>query len=265
MKGDSIEPARMYGKPPCTAAVLHGGPGACGEVAPVARELGRRRGVLEPMQQAVSVEGEIRELEGLLEAHARPPVTLVGFSWGAWLAWLFAARFPSRVHKLILVAAGPFEDAYAAGISDVRFSRLRPEEQTEAGRLMDVMDHPGAGEADAAFARLGKLLERADAFDPVPGAAEPIRPRLELFQRVWPEAAEMRKSGALLELGAQIACPVVAIHGDHDPHPAEGVRKPLSLVLDDFQFILLERCGHRPWIERHARDAFFRALESSVP
>ncbi len=262
---DSMEAVRMYGEPPYVAVVLHGGPGGRGEAAPVARELGRRRGVLEPMQQAVSVEGEILELEGLLEAHALPPVTLVGFSWGAWLAWLFAARYPSRLQKLILVSSGPFEESYAGAISHVRFDRLTPEEQAEAGRLMEAMDRPGGNEAEAAFARLGELLAKADAFDPMPEAIEPVEHRLELFQRVWPEAAELRRSGRLLQQGRQIACPVVAIHGDHDPHPAEGVKKPLSGVLEEFRFILLERCGHRPWIERHARDAFFEALESSMP
>jgi pimeloyl-ACP methyl ester carboxylesterase len=231
----------------------------------VARELGLEQGVLEPMQQAPSVEGEILELEGLLEAHARPPFTLIGFSWGAWLAWMFAARFPSRVRKLILVSSGPFEEPYAAAISEVRFGRLTLEEQAEAADLMNAMDRPGTAEADKAFARLGEMLERADAFDPVPEAASPVEHRLELFQRVWPEAAELRRSGALLEQGERIACPVAAIHGDHDPHPAEGVRDPLSRVLEDVRFTLLERCGHRPWIERHARDAFFHALRASLP
>ena len=71
----------------------------------------------------------------------------------------------------------------------------------------------------------------------------------------------MRKTGELLALGENTSCPVVAIHGDHDPHPAEGVEKPLSSVLADFGFILLSRCGHSPWQERYARDAFYRALD----
>jgi pimeloyl-ACP methyl ester carboxylesterase len=57
---------------------------------------------------------------------------------------------------------------------------------------------------------------------------------------------------------------VVAIHGDHDPHPAAGVQEPLSATLAQFRFILLERCGHRPWIERQARDAFYEALEEEL-
>ncbi len=41
---------RKYGNPPFSVAVIHGGPGAPGEMAPVARELSSRWGVLEPLQ-----------------------------------------------------------------------------------------------------------------------------------------------------------------------------------------------------------------------
>jgi pimeloyl-ACP methyl ester carboxylesterase len=54
---------------------------------------------------------------------------------------------------------------------------------------------------------------------------------------------------------------VVAIHGDYDPHPAEGVQKPLSAILENFRFILLKNCGHKPWVERQARDRFYAVLK----
>jgi pimeloyl-ACP methyl ester carboxylesterase len=57
---------------------------------------------------------------------------------------------------------------------------------------------------------------------------------------------------------------VVAIHGDYDPHPTEGVREPLSKVLKDFRFIMLEHCGHLPWIEREAREGFFELLRGEL-
>ena len=57
---------------------------------------------------------------------------------------------------------------------------------------------------------------------------------------------------------------MVAIHGDTDPHPADGVQIPLEAVLKDFQFILLKNCGHKPWIERRAREEFFRILDKEL-
>jgi pimeloyl-ACP methyl ester carboxylesterase len=74
----------------------------------------------------------------------------------------------------------------------------------------------------------------------------------------------MRKSGELLALASQITCPVVAIHGEYDPHPTDGVREPLSTAIDDFRLISLEKCGHKPWIERQAREAFYRILKAEL-
>ena len=57
---------------------------------------------------------------------------------------------------------------------------------------------------------------------------------------------------------------IIAIHGDHDPQPAEGVQRPLSRIIKDFRFILLEKCGHKPWVERSARDRFYTILKSEI-
>ena len=78
--------------------------------------------------------------------------------------------------------------------------------------------------------------------------------------------ARPKSSGGaeLLGLAPQIRCPVVAIHGDYDPHPAEGIQSPLSSAVNDFRFILLKNCGHLPWIERQAKDEFFALLRREL-
>jgi pimeloyl-ACP methyl ester carboxylesterase len=75
---------------------------------------------------------------------------------------------------------------------------------------------------------------------------------------------ELRRNGTLVALGKQIQCPVVAIHGDYDPHPPEGIKKPLSAVLKNFRFILLKNCGHLPWIEKEAKDKFYGILKEEL-
>ena len=57
---------------------------------------------------------------------------------------------------------------------------------------------------------------------------------------------------------------MVAIHGDFDPHPAEGIRGPLDRILKDFRFILLGKCGHTPWIERMAKGIFYETLRKEL-
>lgn len=82
----------------------------------------------------------------------------------------------------------------------------------------------------------------------------------DIAEAVWTEAAALRQSGVLLDHLAGVRCPITAIHGDHDPHPADGVRAPLARVQQHSEFILLSRCGHKPWRENYASDAFYVAL-----
>jgi pimeloyl-ACP methyl ester carboxylesterase len=255
---------RTYGKSPFDVALLHGGPGTAGGMAPLARELAEHRGVLEPLQTAMSISGQVEELRGILEECANLPVTLVGHSWGAWLGFIFAARHPRLVKKLILVSSGGFEEKYAARTHETRLSRLCEEERGEVNRLLDSFNNHSTNSQDADFARLGELLFRADAFDPLPQEPPEVEFSLDIYRHVWGEATLLRRSGKLLEMGREIICPVVAIHGDYDSHPAEGVERPLSAVVRDFRFILLGKCGHKPWIERQARDRFFAVLEGEL-
>jgi pimeloyl-ACP methyl ester carboxylesterase len=74
----------------------------------------------------------------------------------------------------------------------------------------------------------------------------------------------LRKSGELLRIAGNINCPVVAIHGDYDPHPAEGVSKLLSNAIRDFKFIFIEKCGHEPWNEKYAKEEFYRILSEEL-
>ena len=253
---------RKYGQKPFDIAVIHGGPGAPGEMAPVARELSKNMGVLEPLQTANSVDGQVVELNNVLEKHGNLPLILIGFSWGAWLSYILAALYPLLVKKLILVGSGPFEEKYTAKIMGTRLNHLNADEKKEALSLLSELNANnlhGNG-----FAGFGELMDKADSYDPLPHDSEVLPCSPDIYQRVWGEANKMRSTGELLRLGERIECPVVAIHGEYDPHPAEGVKEPLSRVLKDFRFILLERCGHHPWLERQARQNFYDTLRSEI-
>ena len=114
------------------------------------------------------------------------------------------------------------------------------------------------------FERFGELINKADSYALLPYETEVLFNDPSIYHSVWEQAGKMRGNGELIKLGTRIKCPVVAIHGDYDPHPAEGVSIPLSRALEDFRFILLERCGHRPWLELHARDDFYRILRTEI-
>jgi len=259
-----MENLRKYGNPPFTVAVIHGGPGAPGEMASVARELYAIRGVLEPLQTKTTLESQVMELKAILEKHGTLPVTLIGFSWGAMLSFIFTARYPRFVKKLILIGSGPYEEKYAEKIIKTRISRLGEKDWENFLALNEALNDPSAKNRDKALCSFGKLMSKADAYDPIPYEEELLECSYDIFKGVWEEASELRIRGKLLQMGNKIKCPVVAIHGDYDPHPFEGVKEPLSRVLKDFRFILLEKCGHKPWVERQAKARFYDLLKDEI-
>ncbi|MDD4876647.1 MAG: alpha/beta hydrolase [Dehalococcoidales bacterium] len=255
---------RKYGNKPLNLAVIHGGPGASGEMAPVAQELSLIRGVLEPLQTAASIDGQVEELAITLKECADLPVILIGSSWGAMLSFIFAARYPSFVAKLILIGSGAYEDKYAQNIMETRLTRLSKEENTKIFTLIDSLNNPAITDKNTLMSQLGQLISRADSYDPLTYDNNLMECNYNIYQNVWRQASDLRSSGKLLEFGKNIQCPVLAIHGDYDPHLYQGVQEPLSRVIKDFRFILLENCGHHPWIERGAKDQFYDMLRNEV-
>jgi len=232
----------------------------------VAERLSDNFGVLEPYQHADTVAGELEELRSIIEDQCGvTPVTLLGHSWGAWLGFILAAEHPDLAGKLIMVGAGPFEERYSPRIAQIRLARLSAEERNEAARLGESLAGSAVSRISSAdFRRFGELMSGADSFDALDFDDSPSEYLPEIYRPVWREACEMRRTGELLGFGRRITCPVAAIHGDHDPHPADGVRVPLTGVLSDFRFILLSRCGHYPWKERHAEKEFFDLITSEI-
>jgi pimeloyl-ACP methyl ester carboxylesterase len=247
-------------------AAVHGGPGAAGEMASVARELSSSAGVLEPLQTAATVHGQVEELRAILEDNASLPLTLIGFSWGAWLSCILASFHPELVNKLILVSSGPLDEKYASSVMKTRLRRLRGADRKEAASLYQALCIPGPADKDyyETLARFTELISRADSFDLLPDAGDEVEFNMDIYRTVWDEAGKLRSSCHLLEIVRRIKCPVAAIHGDYDPHPAAGVKHPLSRAIKDFRFVLLEKCGHYPWRERNARDTFYRILNAEI-
>lgn len=255
---------RKYGKEPFGLAVVHGGPGAAGELAGLACMLSARWGVLEPLQTEKSVDAQVEELKEILMKNGQPPVVLIGFSWGAWLSFITTALYPELTKKLILVGSGPFYERDAKSLLDTRLNRLNPEQRDETMVIMENLANPFSGGKDMLLSRLGHLISLADAFDPLDYDAGGLDISFDIYQSVWPEADRMRRSGELLNLAPRIECPMVAIHGDYDPHPARGVEAPLLDKVKNFRFILINNCGHRPWLEKQAGDVFMEILKNEI-
>jgi len=254
---------RRYGKAPYTVAVIHGGPGARGGMAPVAKELSKTCSVLEPLQTSTSINEQVQELYQILNKHGELPITLIGHSWGAWLGFIFAAKYPFFVKKLIIIGSGPFEEKYVSNITKTRLSRVSKKERIKLDTMMEEMNNPCIKDKNLIFTKFGELMSKTDSFKPMLSNNK-VEVQYDIFKDVWKKAEELRRSGKLLELGKKIRCPVVTIHGNYDPHPFIGIEKPVSQQVKDFQFILLKKCGHYPWLEHYAKDKFYKILKKEL-
>ncbi len=255
-----LESVRKYGKLPYRAVVVHGGPGAPGSARPVAEGISRHFGVVEALQSADSLEGQKKELAAQIDDYGEPPVVLIGHSWGAWLSMLLTADNPHMVKKLILVNAGPFREEFAKDITRKRLRRLSGDERRLFDALQQEWRYATGEKKTRIFGEIGRLLLKADAYDPETLVDPTIEYQPDIFRKIWTEAGHWRSSGRLLEEMTRLECPVVAIHGKNDAHPWQGVKEPLESRVRDFRFFLLENCGHEPWLEKHAKDKFFQVL-----
>jgi pimeloyl-ACP methyl ester carboxylesterase len=252
---------RLYGSPPYRAAVIHGGPGAPGYMAPVARELSNHTGVLEPLQTRDSVAGQVEELKSQLSAHADKPVTLIGSSWGAVLALFLASKYAELVSKLILVGSAVYDAQSSAKIEKIRFERLDRKARNRLHEIQAQLPEANPAEKEKLFAEWGRLFSGTDKYDPIDAVDETIEVQHEIFQKVWPEFMEMRdRPGYLKSEFSKIEIPAVVIHGNYDPHPLEGIKPFLEDCITQIKFHILDKCGHYPWLERNVSQEFFKIL-----
>jgi pimeloyl-ACP methyl ester carboxylesterase len=256
---------RIYGDAPYKTAVLHGGPGAPGYMAPVARELAQTIGVIEPLQTKDSLDGQIEELQRQLTAHADIPVALIGSSWGAVLALFVASRAPELVRKLILIGSAVFDAENSSRIENIRMARLDDQRRRRYAEIMSEMETASARDRQRLMSEWGEMLFDADVYDPLTVDLEIIEVQHDVFAKVWSDFVVLRdRPGYLNEEFSKIKASAVVIHGEYDPHPIEGIRPFLEHCMSGVRFYMLPRCGHYPWIERNARDTFFEILRNEI-
>lgn len=185
---------RLWGKQPYKVAVVHGGSGTPGSIGPVARDLSVDIGVLEPFQTRVTLEWQVRELRDATIKHAATSVFLIGHSWGAWMVFVFASRYPALVKKLILVGNSHFVQKYTESILLERLKRLTVKERVKVLKLIDVITGEITGDKDKSMGQLGDLFANMDTYDAltIEKEPEPLKVSEEINRKVWAEGETLR-------------------------------------------------------------------------
>lgn len=252
---------REYGIGTEPVIALHGGPAAAGDVAPLARELGKQWHVLEPFQRGsggcpLSVATHVQDLHDLIEERCsggRP--VLVGHSWGAMLALAYAAQHPTVSAGLILIGCGTFSVAARKAFEARLEARLTPRDRAYMADLKRT-----EASADRRLAAEGRLMMRVYGHDVEEVVEEIAAVDAAAHEQTWADMVRLQRDGTYPAAFAAISVPVLMLHGEQDPHPGRLISQDLRAYIPHLEYQELPRCGHSPWLERQAKRAFFDTL-----
>lgn len=248
-----------------TIALLAGGPGLSGDcLLPLGRSLAGENRVLVPDQRgtgrsrgmsldpsALNLGGLLGDLERLREQAGVERWSLLGHSWGGILAMAYAARWPKRVERLVLVSPGgvnaEFLRYYPANIA----TRLGEAERLELGYWQQparVLANPVR-----ALLEVSRIVAPAMVFD--------RKKALPLVERTLSEMRFNPLVNVLLTEGwyekgydlrrslRRVAAPILVVQGRQDPL-GEATALQIAETAPNVTVRFIERCGHWAFAER---------------
>lgn len=252
---------REYGTSGPLVILLHGGPGAPGYMAPLARELADAFRVFEPLQRGsgalpLSVARHVEDLHEIVEPMSPPDrPALVGHSWGAMLALAYAAAHPDNVSSIVLISCGTFDPAAREKLDATRAERMDDALRRRLNSLADEVPDP-----DERLQAWAKLTLPIYSYDVMENDLELVACDMKAFRESWQDMLRLQDEGVYPASFSSIRVPVLMLHGASDPHPGAMVRSSLEPHVKSLEYREWERCGHYPWMERAVREEFFKVL-----
>lgn len=261
---------RVDGSGPCSVIVLHGGPGfshdyLADDLLPLAErwrvihydQRGSGRSTLVSGADALAAGRFVDDLEAVRLHFGLQRLTLLGHSWGAAVAALYAMRHPERLERVVLVAPMPLRHDE---LNDT-FTRVRCGGDAEWRHRLQARGQawlaaPGDEEACRAFYEtwftpfFGIPAARARSRGNFcAGTGESRRNKvLEVDRHTVASLGRFDWRGAL---GAVVA-PALIVHGSADVISADSARE-WAAALPNARLALLEGVGHFPYLESPER------------
>jgi proline iminopeptidase len=191
-------------------------------------------------------------------------ITLIGHSWGATLALLYMAFYPTRVKQAVLLNMGPVNDQMKAIASANLLKGLSVEERERfqalrAGRKQALADEDLNKHRELHLQAMSEFYARGWIFDPalVDSFAADYRSGYNYNPLV---AKHLMPSVGAVDLLTKIdglAIPTLIVYGAQDFEPV-GQAYILQAKMPLARVALLNECGHIPWLEQP--DALFTLM-----
>lgn len=267
---------RRIGRGRDVVVCLHGGPGlnmasGCLDAEPLAKgrtlimydQRGSGRSELVSDSRLLTPSHHVRDLEALRQHFGIGRMTLLGFSWGAGLAALYAMEHSERVRRLLLIAPLP---PARTPYWEQRLAKVNAKlGAAVATRVNDIRRRiPQAGD-DETVALCRELRIGYRAYLANPANVSRVRDRCDA------PPASIRNgvlvSRATLDaLGdwdfrprlARLRMPVLVVEGAQTEVPLEATWE-WAATLPNARLLLIPDAGHELWAEQPA--AFLRAAD----
>lgn len=201
----------------------------------------------------------VADLAAVLREQRLATPTIIGYSWGALLAMLYAIEATSDPSlpapaRLVLVSPAPITRAWR----DVFEAELAERQRSDAiaGARRALADS-GLRERDPdAYRQRAFELSVAGYFaDPARATSlTPFRVTGRVQQSVWESLGRYDLCQSL----RAVRIPALVVHGMQDPIPLESARAAAEAL--GARFLPLDDCGHVPYVEQPM--ALFGAIEA---
>lgn len=267
---------RMLGSGPDTLIVLHGGPGFTmdyfyADLAPLATDhgllfydqRGTGKSTLVSDSAALDAARFVADLESIRRHFGMEKVVLLGHSWGAGVAALYAQQHPMRVARMVIVGALPLQrSVLLEGFEAMAASR----DSMTSRRMEEWREARQANPGDASACREYYVLW----FEPFVADSGALSQSKGDFCAGTPESRRNKMNSVdrytMASLGdwdwrsslRTVEAPTLVIHGTVDPLPLEGARE-WSRSLPNARILELDGIGHFPYLE--SPDVFFLTVD----